>query len=199
MEQNNKTQIVFVHGGNSFDNITEFYEDLRQREFDPYQSERKKWRDAIKDALIETHECIMPRMPNAMNADYEAWSIWLEKLIPYLRDGVILVGHSLGSGFLLRYLSDNKLPITVSQLHLVAGVIDDKDCPGLGEFGIDITTWKGFASALDEVHIWHSNDDDSVSIHHATRLVEKYSEATTHYFTDRGHFLQPEFPAVIKN
>lgn len=196
-----KTQIVFIHGGDSFDSDVEFYDFLKSLIYDPYPVEQKKWRDGIKEALIETHECIMPRMPNAMNADYIAWSIWFEKLIPYLRDGVVLVGHSLGSGFLLRYLSNNKLPLKVSQLHLVAGVIDDKDCPGVGDFGIDITTWSGFAAAIDAVHVWHSSDDDCVPIHHATRLTEKYPEAITHYFTDRGHFLQPEFPellAVIK-
>ncbi len=197
-----KPQIVFIHGGDSFDSDLGFYDFLKSLTYEPCPVEQKKWRDGIKEALVETHESVMPRMPNAMNADYQAWSIWFEKLIPYLRDGVILVGHSLGSGFLLRYLSNNKLPMKVSQLHLVAGVIDDKDCPGVGDFGIDITTWSGFSTAIDAVHIWHSSDDDCVPIHHATRLAEKYSKATTHYFIDRGHFLRPEFPellAVIKN
>ncbi len=198
-----KTQIVFIHGGDSFDTTAEFYEFVRSLKYDPYDAtEQKKWRDGIKEALVETHECIMPRMPNALNADFLAWSIWFEKIVPYLRDGVVLVGHSLGSGFLLRYLSSNKLPITVSQLHLVAGVIDDLDCPGVGEFGVDITKWSGFVSSIHEVHVWHSSDDAYVPLHHAERLTAKYPNAITHYFTDRGHFLQGEFPellTVIKN
>ena len=192
-----KPQIVFMHGGDSFDSDKEFYDFVKSLTYNPYALEQKKWRDGIKEALVETHESIMPRMPNAMNADYQAWSIWFEKLIPYLRDGVVLVGHSIGSGFLLRYLSNNKLPMKVSQLHLVAGVIDDKDCPGVGDFGIDIATWSGFKSSIEKVHIWHSSDDDCVPIHHAERLAEKYPKATTHYFTDRGHFLQPEFPELL--
>lgn len=196
-----KTQIVFIHGGDSFDTTEEFYNSIRSAAYNPYDIEQKKWREAIKTALIDSHECLMPRMPNSWNADYTAWSLWFEKIVSYLGEGVILVGHSLGGGFLLRYLSENELPITVSQLHLVAGVVDDVDCPGVGEFGIDIATWKGFKSSIDEVHIWHSTDDTSVPIHHAQRLVFKYPNATTHYFDDRGHFLQSEFPellAVIK-
>lgn len=194
----NKLQIVFIHGGDSFDSDIEFYDCLKSLTYDPYIIEQKKWREGIKDQLIETHECIMPRMPNAMNADYRAWSIWFEKIIPYLRDGVILVGHSLGSGFLLRYLSENKLPIVVSQLHLVAGVIDDRDCPGLSEFSVDIATWSGFTSVIDAIHIWHSSDDDCVPVHHAERMAEKCPKATAHYFTDRGHFLTPEFPELLE-
>lgn len=197
-----KPQIVFIHGGDSFDTDEEFYDFLKSLNYNPDAQEQKKWRDGIKEALTETHECIMPRMPNAMNANYTAWCIWFEKVIPFLRDDVILVGHSMGGGFLLRYLSESKLPVTVAQLHLVAGVIDDIDCPGLGEFGIEIATWSGFVSNINAVHLWHSRDDDCVPIHHSERLAAKYPQAITHYLDSRGHFLESEFPellAVIKN
>lgn len=193
-----KTQIVFVHGGNSFDNITEFYDDLRQREFDPYQPERKKWRNKIASDLEATHESHILQMPNALNADYTAWSIWFEKMVPFLRNNVVLVGHSLGGGFLLRYLTENKLPVTVRQLHLVAPCIDDLDCPGVGGFKIDVATWSGFTSEIKEVHLWHSIDDTLVPLHHSERLLEKYPTAHLHKFTDRGHFLEPEFPELLQ-
>jgi uncharacterized protein len=192
-----KTQIVFIHGGDSFDTNDQFYDFLKSLDYNPFAVEQQKWRDNIKEALVETHECIMPRMPNALNADYVAWSIWFEKLLPYLHDGVVLVGHSLGAGFLLRYLSENKLPVTASQLHLIGGVIDDVGCPGLSEFGVDITAWSDFMTIISEVHIWHSSDDAYVPMHHAERLAAKYPNATTHYFTDRGHFLQSEFPELL--
>jgi pimeloyl-ACP methyl ester carboxylesterase len=200
-----KTQIVFIHGGDSFDNPEEFHDFVRSLTYDPYAIEHSKWRDQIKETLIHTHECLMPRMPNAMNADYTAWSIWFEKLFPYLRDGVILVGHSMGGGFLLHYLTENKLPIKISQLHLVAPVIDDLDCPviddldcpGVGEFGIDITNWSGFQNIIPTIHLWHSSDDTLVPIHHSERFLAKLPTVTLHRFTDRGHFLQPEFPELL--
>ncbi len=192
-----KPQIVFIHGGDSFDTVEEFYDALSSWTYNPYAEERKRWRDTIKNSTDATHDFIFLSMPNKQSADYRAWSIWFQKLIPYLRPNIILIGHSLGSGFLLRYLSENSLPVSIKQLHLVAGIIDDKDCPGVREFGIDITTWSGFMTAIDALHIWHSSDDDCVPIHHATRLAEKYPESITHYFTDRGHFLQPEFPELL--
>jgi uncharacterized protein len=191
-----KTQIVFIHGGDARANNEEFYAFLRTIPYNPYAVEQKKWRENIKEVLSTTHECLLPRMPNAMQADYTAWSIWFEKIIPYLRDGVILVGHSLGGGFLLRYLTEHTLPVSIAQLHLVAPVIDDVDCPGVDGFTIDI------AATIDTIHLWHSRDDDSVPIHHSERLAVKCPEPATHYFEGRGHFLQSEFPellAVIQN
>ncbi len=192
-----KTQIIFIHGGESFDTDEEFYEYLRHCEFDPYQPERKRWRDKIASDLEETHESHFLRMPNAMYADYNAWAIWFEKMIPFMRAGVILVGHSLGGGFLLRYLTENQLPVTVAQLHLVAPCIDDFECPGVGGFKIDIDTWTDFVSKVDTVHLWHSSDDTLVPIHHSERLVAKYPKAIPHYFANRGHFLEPEFPELL--
>ncbi len=201
METKNKTQIVFIHGGDSFATKAELYEFLRNYRFDPYASESKKWREWIKESLIDTHECFMPRMPNAWAADFTAWSIWFEKLVPHLRDEVILVGHSLGGGFLLRYLTEHTLPVRISQLHLVAPVVDAIECPGVGDFVINVATWSHFASRIEAVHLWHSSDDTLVPMHHSERFKVACPEAVLHTFTDRWHLLQSEFPellAVIK-
>lgn len=194
----NKPQIIFIHGGDSFVTKEELYEFVRSMSYDPYAPEQKKWRDGIKESLLETHECFMPRMPNAWDADYTVWSIWFEKLLPYLSDGVVLVGHSLGGGFLLRYLSENNLPINISQLHLVAPAIDELDCPGTGEFSIDVASWTGFKSNIKEVHLWHSSDDEIVPIHHSERFLTKYPDAIFHRFSDKGHFLIESFTELEK-
>jgi uncharacterized protein len=193
----NKRQIVFIHGGGSFDSNEEFYAALRTWTYDPYQVERKRWRDSIATALVDTHEFMVPAMPNKQNADYIAWSIWFEKVVPYLRDGAVLIGHSLGGGFLLRYLTENNLPVRISQLHLVAPVVDAIDCPGVGDFVIDVATWSHFASRIEAVHLWHSSDDTLVPMHHSERFKAVYPEAVLHTFTDRGHLLQSEFPELL--
>jgi len=192
-----KTQIVFIHGGDSFATKEELYAALRKRVFNPYTLEQKKWRDWIKEQTTETHEFFYLQMPNAWSADYTAWSIWFEKMIPYLRDGVILIGHSLGGGFLLRYLTENTVPVTIAQLHLVAPVVDDLDCPGVGEFHIDVRNWPGFQSVPQAVHLWHSTDDTLVPIHHSERFKVLYPNAELHTFTDRFHFLTETFPELL--
>lgn len=199
--ENNKPQVIFIHGGDAFRNPEDLYVALRARDFNPYEV-RKKWRNEMIKNLDESHECHSLSMPNAMWADYEAWKIWFEKMVPYMRADAILVGHSLGGGFLLRYLTENELPVTVAQLHLVAPCVDDLECEGVGEFKIDLSIWNGFKSDIKSVHLWHSEDDTLVPIHHSERFVETYPTATLHRFTDRGHFLIESFPElelVIKN
>ena len=67
------------------------------------------------------HENYMyPQMPNKQNADYQAWKIEFEKILPDLDKDSILIGHSLGGIFLAKYLSENKLAQKLDSLHLVA-------------------------------------------------------------------------------
>jgi hypothetical protein len=59
-------------------------------------------------------------MPAKQDADYIAWKIWFEKLFPFLQpENVILIGSSLGTIFLSKYLSENIFPRTIQSLHLV--------------------------------------------------------------------------------
>ncbi len=194
----NKPQIIYIHGGDSFDTNEQFYNFLRSCTFDPYKPELQTWRKWLQEELAESHDFIYMSMPNKFDADYQAWAIWFEKLLPYLRDGVTLLGYSLGGGFLLRYLSENKLPVTVAKVHLVAPVVDDKDCEGVGGFKINLDTWTGFKTEPTALHLWQSSDDPYVPIHHSERFVEKYPKTILYRFIDRGHFFQPEFPEILE-
>lgn len=190
-----KIQVVFIHGGDAFRNPEDLYAMLRSRKFDPYQ-EKRYWRDSVIEELGDSYECHTLRMPNPNWADYTAWKIWFEKMVPYLRDGVVLVGHSLGASFLLRYLSENKPPVSVEQLHLVSPVVMEfPDCEG---FITDLSTWDGFKTDSKEVHLWHSTDDTIVPISHSERLKELYPMAQLHRFTDRFHFIGESFPELLK-
>jgi len=200
MEQN-KPQIIYIQGGDAFENKEDLYASLRSRSYDIYAPERATWKTTLFINFADTHFCYRPSMPNPWWANYEAWKIWFEKMVPQFNDGLILIGHSLGGGFLLRYLSENQLPVLVAQLHLVAPVVDAIACEDIGEFKIDLATWSGFATDIKAVHLWHSSDDTLVPIHHSERFQAVYPAATLHRFTNRGHFLQESFlelEAVIK-
>jgi predicted alpha/beta hydrolase family esterase len=190
-----KPQVIFIHGGDAFRDTEKLYALLRERSFNPYE-ERKYWRDAVAKNLLETHECHALSMPNKYWADYTAWKIWFEKMIPFLRDNVTLVGHSLGGAFLFRYLSEERLPITLTQVHLVAPVIEYlADCDG---FLVDTQTWSGFKTPIAALHLWHSEDDSIVPISHSERVCELSPNAVLHRYTDRFHFIGDDFPELTK-
>jgi predicted alpha/beta hydrolase family esterase len=108
------------------------------------------WKKWLSDGLSDHFETIKIDMPNTMNAKYEEWKVWFEKYFPHIHGThhhrahrttlerveekkldphvstrLILIGHSLGGIFLMKYLSLSGFPRGVDALHLVAPVLDN--------------------------------------------------------------------------
>ena len=150
-------QIIHIHGGNTFPDEATFLSYLQQREYDPF-AERKYRCNRIKSKLPSAYQMFIPEMPNSRNASYKARKVWFEKLFPYLNDeGTILIGHSLGTIFLLKYLTENTFPKPIKQLHLVGTVLDETDMPEredyLGDFAFDITKIPTITKQIKDIYI----------------------------------------------
>ena len=73
-----------------------------------------------KQLLMHGYLAQAPEMPNATRPKYEEWKDTFQR---FPIDGeTILIGHSCGAGFLLRWMSE--LPARVARLILVAPWID---------------------------------------------------------------------------
>ena len=119
-------QIIFVHGGSRYPDNDAFCEALKTWEYKPFTT-RKRWITRIQEQL-ERFQVFVPQMPNFANASYKAWKIWFEKWFSFFNEeDLILIGHSLGWQFLIKYLSENILPKHINQLHLVSTIIDNRD------------------------------------------------------------------------
>lgn len=195
-----KKQILFIHGGGTFKDNEDFYTYLKSIEVDPYDN-FKFWGKLLGDVLGNDYDVLSPRMPIKDNADYEAWKIWFEKYLSFVKDETpILIGHSLGSTFLLKYLSENSFPKKILQLHLVSpAVIDeDFDLEKLATFEFDFTKINKIENFCNDINVWHSKDDDVVSFKNAEIVKENIPNIKLHVFQDRGHFHQESFPEIIK-
>ncbi|MDD4830994.1 MAG: hypothetical protein PHR31_02545, partial [Candidatus Pacebacteria bacterium] len=97
-----KKQIVAIHGGETFDTYEEYLSFLKNLEidFERIKSKEKSWKKNLGKKLGNDFEVILPEMPNALNAKYIEWEIMFGKLIPFLEEEIILIGHSLGGIFL---------------------------------------------------------------------------------------------------
>ena len=132
-----KPQIIFVHGGTAFPDREAFLAYLKTAEpREPFwsQDEPTRWRETIARRFAGSCEIMMPSMPNKQNARYDEWSLWFERHIPFLRDGVILIGHSMGGIFLAKYLAEHIFPVRVGALVLVAAPFEDESLESLGDF-----------------------------------------------------------------
>ena len=186
-------QLIHIHVGESFEDYDAYLAFLEEYEIEyPPQEKEQKWKERYKESLGDDWDIVMPSMPSPRNAKYAEWELWIQKYIPFLCDGVVLVGHSLGAIFLAEFLQKNTLPISITQLHLIAG-----PAPRYGDF--TFTVLDNITQQCGEVHIYHSKDDFMVPFKDVKAYTDALSDAKVHIFEDRGHFLQEEFPELIKN
>ena len=199
-----KQQVLYIHGGESFENHADFIERLRTRSLwhlskDTDEIPLKKWTSTLPEDLGEDYEVIMPPMPNGQNAKFIEWSIWFERHFDYLNNGAILVGHSLGAMFLAKYLSQNNLPFRPRAVFLMAGAyalpgFSDKDCK---DFLVEPKAVQKIVSKTDKLVIVHSEDDFVVPYGHALALYQAVPEAEFLSFEDKNHFLVAEFTELL--
>lgn len=197
-----KKQLIFIHGGEAFADEESWLEFLELLEVDPYEESNKRWKHSLFENLGDEWEVFMPEMPNKLNAKYKEWKIWFEKYIPFLRDGVVLLGHSLGAMFLARYMSENELPVHVSKIFLMSGAFtrDDK-VEGGGQceyFYMHLDNCDKLNHAAEKIYIVHSKDDPVVPYEHALLFQKHLPSAELVSFEDYGHFLQEDFPEIVE-
>jgi uncharacterized protein len=151
------------------------------------------WKKWLEMGLSDTVETIQPHMPNTMNAKYAEWKIWFEKYFQYIRNDkkLILLGHSLGGIFLVKYLSENTFPRKIDQLHLISPVYDNAGVSdeSVATFAFDPENLPHITKQVRAIHIWHSEDDTIVPIDHSERYQKWLAGSELHRFKDRGHFI----------
>ena len=154
-----KTQIVVIHGGDSFDTYEEYLAFLKEFEVDLESLRKKKWKDSLQKELGADFDVIALKMPNAFNARYAEWKLWFEKYIPLLDDEVILLGHSQGGIFLAKYLSENKLPKKIKAVLLVSAPYDYEGRVGVSDFHL-AASLSQLEEQTKNIYLYHSKDDD---------------------------------------
>lgn len=190
-------QLVFIHGGETFDTYEDYVVALRVWTYEPDKEIRKRWKHGLPECLGNEWEVFMPAMPSKYNAKFLEWSIWFEKVIPYLKDDVIFVGHSLGGIFLAKYLNTHALPIKISATFLVAAPFDTEDTDySLADFTLP-TSLDGLSATAGALFIYHSVDDLIVPFGASEKYRALLPESTVRVFDDKGHFMQETFPELI--
>lgn len=131
----------------------------------------------IRGILTQT-----PEMPKPYQSEYDQWKTQFEEY--EINDETILIGHSCGGGFLLRWLSENK--IKVNKLILVAPWLDPerKETTSFFDFTID----KDVVNRVGEIHLFISKDDDKDILDSAEIIRENIPNILYHEFSNCGHF-----------
>lgn len=146
----------------------------------------------MKDIVAHT-----PEIPDSWKPEYNKWKKEFERF--NVGKETILVGHSCGAGFLLRWLTENKK--TIDKLIFVAPWLDP-DREYTTDF-FDFTIDPKLEQRVQQIHIFISKDDEE-DIHDSFKsIVEVLPKTTIHKFTNKGHFTRGEmktekFPELLR-
>lgn len=138
-----------------------------------------------------------PEMPEPYAPDYEKWRALFERFA--IDEETMLIGHSCGAGFLVRWLSENK--VKVGKVALIAPWLNlDR------EYDIDFFDFEidgSLSERTDGVTIFVSTDDYQTILDSAEKIQSLIKTATVRKFTDHGHFTfddmkTKEFPELLE-
>jgi uncharacterized protein len=198
-----KKQVVVIGGGDVFASYKEYLNYLKNYKFDIRKLKIRRWKENLPESLGEGFEVIFLKMPNTLNAKYAEWKIMFEKLIPFLKNNPILLGHSLGGIFLAKYLSENRFSKKIKATFLVSAPFDHKEYKNetLGDFklGKNLENLENLEKQGGKIFIYHSEDDNLVSFKDFLKYKDNLPKAETRIFKNRGHFDQQKFPEIVKD
>lgn len=145
----------------------------------------------LNDVLAQT-----PEMPTPYDPTYTQWRDTLMQFQP--DENTILVGHSCGGGFIVRFLSEEN--IKVSKVVLVAPWLDPRKevTQNMFEFKIE----KNIVSKTKGITIFESTNDDEEVKESIELIKNEVMDIKIVTFKDHGHFVSRysknrEFPELL--
>lgn len=147
----------------------------------------------VRDIMAHTPEIPLSFEPK--------WEPWLREVERYeITPQTILVGHSAGGGFWVRYLSEHP-KLQVGKVLLVAPWIDvEEDDPnGFMDFKVD----PDIAERTKGLAIFHLTDDGDEIKRTVRVLRSRLNDISYREFEGRGHFThrympEDEFPELLE-
>jgi len=193
-----RKQILFVSGGLTFKDNQQAIEYYKNKDIDEVW-DSKSWREWLFWSLENQADLVNVKMPMKDSADYEVWKIIFEKYFVKLNSNeLVLIGYSLGTIFLMKYLLENGFSKKIKQLHLVAPIVGNEfqpatDTENTGTFTFDYQNISQLEKYCEEIYIWHSKDDAMCSFKNAQYINENLPKSILQTFENRGHFFQSTF------
>jgi pimeloyl-ACP methyl ester carboxylesterase len=180
--------IVFCHGamGPKYD--------WNKRTYDP----AGWWADWLQFMVELEHDVIMqrPYFPHAhaLLMKYDEWEQIMNK--QDINEDTVLIGHSAGGGFVLKYLSKHP-ELKVHQVILVAPWIDAEDFQPFGFYKDFKLNNDIVAQSKQGIDLMFSDDDMPHIQSSFDKIIKNIPDIRVHKFSGRGHFTGDELPEIM--
>lgn len=152
-----------------------------------------------KQLMIRDIHTVALEMPNGYYPNYEVWKRELERFD--IDEQTMLVGHSCGAGFIVRWLSEH--PGRVGRVVLVAPWLGDDAGEDFDSDFFKFELDQNLSQKAEKITVINSTDDfDSVQTA-ATFLKEKIKDLVYKELENKGHFtlkslVTEEFPELLE-
>ena len=151
-----------------------------------------------KNLLVNDVHAVTPEILNGFKPDYDVWCREFERYD--ITSETILVGHSCGGGFLLRWLSEHP-DIKVDKVILVAPWFDPTRRKTTDFF--DFTLDSNLVDRTRGVTVFSSNNDSDEIIKSVQIISEQVPNIKIKEFLNYGHFCYgdmktEEFPELLE-
>lgn len=154
--------------------------------------------ESLQTALGEGYQVIYPQMQTDDVAPDFGWPKQIGEEIGKLGDDAILVAHSLGASFLLKYLSENKISKKAGGIFLISTPF----WSGKEEWVQGLKLQNDFAGNLPEnsrIFFYHCRDDEEIPFDHLASYRHKLPGATFREIESGGHQLDNDLNLVAKD
>ena len=154
---------------------------------------------SLERELGEGYALRYPRMPNEDNPRYDEWKEALVREFEALKDGGVLVGHSMGAAILIHALAEQ--PPSGSRfrgIFLIAA-------PYIGEGGWpsdDIEPRKGLSECLPAdvpIFLYHGAADETAPVAHVHLYAKALPRAVVRTFEGRDHQLDNDLSPIARD
>lgn len=164
-----------------------------------FAESNRHWFPWIQQQLIRRD--IFAYTPDIPLSYEPLWERWVKEIERFeINEETMLVGHSCGGGFWVRYLSEHP-ELKVGKVVLVAPWIDveQEDPNKMFEFKLD----SGFAKRTKGTVIFHSSNDAGEIINSVAKLRDEVQGIGYKEFKNYGHFTYGtmktyEFPELLE-
>jgi len=160
--------------------------------------EDKKLALFLQDALKKTYDISYPKIPDENNPNYETYRAKIDEELKKIHTRVILVGHSVGGCFLVKYLSEQKIDKDIAGMFFIA-------TPFWGDGGWQ---YEGFVLESDfpsklpteaPIFFYHSTNDEIVPFSHLALYSKKLPHAIIRKIVGRGHQLNNDLSELVQD
>lgn len=131
----------------------------------------------------------VPDFPNSQNPTLSNWLKYFKNKVK-INNETILIGHSLGVSFILRFLEELEIGKKVQAAYLVAGFEKSLDIPEIENFVNKPFNWQKIKNSCGEFVVINSDNDPYISISIGEDLAKKLN---TELIIERGgqHLTNP--------